>query len=290
MYEGASGQAINRQKTTLFFSPNTNQGVKQAIQTMLGAQIMTNCEKYLGLPMVGGKSKVGTFREIQVWVTKKVIGWKEKHISKVGREVLIKTVAQAIPTYSMSMFKLPKKICNDINSILAKYWWEQTQNEKKIHWINWGKLCKPKDKGGMGFRDIHAFNLAMLAKQAWRLIQGGHSPFVRVYKAHYFPNCSFMEVELGCNPSFVWRSLLEARGLIKAGTTWHVGDGQSIEVNDHRWLNHPPWFRPGADTNLKVVDLFDHRSRQWNKPILHTIFLQSTLDDILSIKLGEVHD
>ena len=60
--EGASRQAINRQKTTLFFSPNTNQGVKLTIQNMLGPQIMTNCERYLGLPMVGGKSKVSTFR------------------------------------------------------------------------------------------------------------------------------------------------------------------------------------------------------------------------------------
>ena len=83
---------------------------------------MTNCEKYVGLPMVRGKSKVGTFREIQERVTKKVMVWKEKHISKAGREVLIKTIAQAIPTYSMSMFKLPKKICDDINSVLAKYW------------------------------------------------------------------------------------------------------------------------------------------------------------------------
>ena len=151
-------------------------------------------------------------------------------------------------------------------------------------------MCKPKDKGGIGFRDIHAFNLAMLAKQAWRLIQGGHSLFVRVYKARYFPNCSFMEAKIGCNPSFVWRSLLEARELIKAGTAWHMADGQSIEVNDHRWLNHPPRFKPDADTNLKVDDLIDHQSRQWNRPLLHTTFLQSTVDDILSIKLGEEHD
>ena len=92
MHEGAF-QTINMQKTTLFFCSNTNHGVKQAIQNMLGAQIMTNCEKYLGLPMVGGKSKVGTFREIQEWVTKKVMRWKEKHISKAGREVSIKTIA-----------------------------------------------------------------------------------------------------------------------------------------------------------------------------------------------------
>ena len=139
----------------------------------------------------------------------------------------------------------------------------------------------------MGFRDIHAFNLAMLAKQAWRLIQGGPSLFARVYKARYFPNSSFMVADLGANPSFVWRSLLEARDLIRAGTTWIVGDGQSISVMDHRWLTHPPLFRPDANTNMKVVDLIDHRTRQGNSPLLHTTFLQSTTEDIQRIKIGE---
>ena len=166
MYERASSQAINRQKTILFFSPNTKQRVKFAIQHMLGAQIMTSYEKYLGLPMVGGKSKVSTFREVQEQVTKKVMGWKEKNISKASREVLIKMVTQSIPTYSVSMFKILKRICNDINSVLAKYWWAQTRDEKKVHWIKWSKLCTLKDRGGMEFRDIHAFNLAILAKQA----------------------------------------------------------------------------------------------------------------------------
>ena len=64
--------------------------------------------------------------------------------------------------------------------------------------------------------------------------------FFRVYKARYFPNYSFMEAELGYNPSFVWRSLLEARELIRAATVWKVGDGKSIKVDDHSWLSHPP--------------------------------------------------
>ena len=100
---------------------------------MFDAQVMTNCEKYLGLPMVGGKSKVNTFKDLQERIIKRVMGWKEKTISKAGREVLIKMVAQAIPTYSMSICKLPKKVFNDINLMLVKYWWGQTRNEKKIH-------------------------------------------------------------------------------------------------------------------------------------------------------------
>ncbi|XP_075655218.1 putative mitochondrial protein AtMg00310 [Castanea sativa] len=126
-------------------------------------------------------------------------------------------VALAIPTYSMSIFKIPRAVCAGLNSVLAKYWWGQSQNEQKIHWINWGKLCTPKDRGGVGFRDVHAFNLVMLAKQAWRLIHRTHSLFYRVYKARYFPVCSFLEAELGSNPSFMWRSLLSARELIREG-------------------------------------------------------------------------
>ena len=121
---------------------------------------------------------------------------------------------------------------------MAKYWWAQTKEEKKIHWINWKKLCSPKAKGGMGFRDIQAFNLALLAKQAWRLIHHTHSLFHQVYKARYFPTCLFMEAELGHNPSYVCRSLLAARDIIRAGSQWKVGDGRRIKVAVDKWLSH----------------------------------------------------
>ena len=85
---------------------------------------------------------------------------------------------------------------------------------KKIHWINWKKLCSLKTKGEMGFRDFHVFNLAMLAKQAWRLVHHTQSLFYKVYKARYFPNCSFLEADIGSNPSYVWRSFLMAREIL----------------------------------------------------------------------------
>ena len=83
---------------------------------------MEDCETYLDLPMVGGKSKVDTFKGLQEKITKKVMGgWKKKFISKAGREILIKTVAQAIPTYTMGIFKIPKVLRDMLNSTLTKY-------------------------------------------------------------------------------------------------------------------------------------------------------------------------
>ncbi|XP_075640643.1 uncharacterized protein LOC142612431 [Castanea sativa] len=288
-YEAASGQAVNRHKTSLFFSQNTRSETREEIRNMLGAHVTIDFDKYLGLPMVGGNSKVNTFKKLQEKITKRVLGWKDKNISKAGREVLIKNVAQAIPTYSMSLFKIPKTICDGINSALSKYWWGQTRNEKKIHWIKWSKLCGPKGKGGMGFRDIHAFNLAMLAKQAWRLLTETHSLFYRVYKARYFPSCTFMEAELGTNPSFVWRSLLQAREVITKGSIWEVGDGRSIGVSSHKWLPRPPQFLDGVNTCLKVRDLVSEETNKWNLSLLTATFTQSTVKDILRCKKGALN-
>ena len=126
----------------------------------------------------------------------------------------------------------------------------------------------------------------MLAKQAWRLIQGTPSLFFRVYKARYFPNCSFMEAELGNNPLFVWRSLLKTRNLIRAATVWEVGDRRSIKIDDHRWLPHPPQFRIDADKNLRVCDLFNPDTRQWHGQLLSHTFLPTIVAAITHINLG----
>ena len=104
------------------------------------------------------------FNRIKDQVGKKIAGWKGKLLSSARREILIKTVAQAIPTYTMSCFKLPESLCRELNAMMSSFWWGQKDKERKMAWVAWEKLCMPKEDGGMGFRDLRAFNLAFLAK------------------------------------------------------------------------------------------------------------------------------
>ena len=118
VYENSSGQQLNRSKTSLFFSPNTSESTKHEIKNRFEAQVIKQHEKYLGLPSLIGRSKKKSFREIK----EKLAGWKEKLLTKAGKEVLIKAVAQAIPTYAMSCFKIPNSLYDEMTSLIKNLW------------------------------------------------------------------------------------------------------------------------------------------------------------------------
>jgi hypothetical protein len=120
----------------------------------------------------------------------------------------------------MNCFLLPKSWCSDVDGLIAKYWWGQTKNERKIHSLKWDKLCRRKFEGGLGFKNLHLFNLALLAKQRWWLLQAPQSLYCRIFKAKYFPTCSFLDATLGPNPSYIWRSILVGRKVLVNRVIW----------------------------------------------------------------------
>ena len=97
-------------------------------------------------------------------------------------------------------------------------------------WVSWRKMCKSKSDGGMGFRNLQAFNLAMLAKQAWRIMKNPNSLIARIYKAKYFPFSDILSAKLGCSPSYTWRSIYNSLEVIRRGIRWRVGNGKMIHI------------------------------------------------------------
>ena len=144
-YEKALGQKVNRDKTSLFFSKCTPPNTKTNIMCVLGVQEIFHYEKYLGLPSLVGKGKKTSFNYIKERVWQKLQGGEGKLLSQARREVLIKAVIQAIPTYTMGCFKIPLGLlCQDIESLIKKIWWGQRGERRKIHWVRWEEMTKAK--------------------------------------------------------------------------------------------------------------------------------------------------
>ena len=139
----------------------------------------------------------------------------------------------------MNCFKLPKSLCRDIESMIRKFWWGYKGDTRKIHWLSWNNLCLPKCQGGLGFRDIENFNLALLGKQVWRFLHNTDSLCYKVFKAKYFPNGTIMDDDVKTKGSYAWQSILKARGVIRMGSTWRIGDGKKVMIRGDSWLPPP---------------------------------------------------
>ena len=224
-----------------------------------------------------GKSRVASFASIKGRIWDKINGWKEKFLSHAGKKVLLKAVLQAIPTYTISVFKLPKTLCQGINSLFSKFWWGHQNNNSKIAWLKWSKMGMAKQKEGLGYRDLELFNMALLAKQGWRIMQNEESLVAKVLKQKYFSKESFLSSRLGCNPSYVWRSICGAKQLVQAGMIWRVGDGSSIKIWGDKWIDSSysgmiqslVWV---LGENAMVSALIDDSTKWWNYEFIREVF------------------
>lgn len=189
-----------------FFSKSVPQGRRANIINELDIKEVLAQDKCLGLSTHIDKSNKKVL-SIKDRIGKRLSQWMDKLISWAGREVFIKAVAQAITTYAMSVFKLPKDIVNPFTFLSIGFGWGHDPTGRKIHWVSGMRLCLRKDAGGLGFRDLQSFNDVLLAKQLWRLVQDESTLVFKLVKSRYFSHWDILDANLGSRPSFSWRSI-----------------------------------------------------------------------------------
>ncbi|KAA3460257.1 reverse transcriptase [Gossypium australe] len=195
----------------------------------------------------------------------------------------------------MSCFLFPKVLCAKMESILARFWWQKGHGKRGIHWCQWRFLCRSKEEGGLGFRDMAQFSLSLLAKQGWQLLTLPDSLVARVLKAEYFPENSFLQSRLGNSGSYIWRIIWATNGVLEKGLVWKVGTSANILICHDNWI---PGYGSGRllsrFVNLhydKVAELISVNVREWNKDLIVNTFPEDVADLILRIPLAmEPHE
>lgn len=294
-YEALSGQSVNFQKSAIMFSSNVRQSERAVLSGILGVSNDLQQGKYLGLPSFVGRSKKRVFGFVKDKVRKRLQGWQSKSISRAGKSILIKNVAQSIPSYCMSCFLLPKSFCQELERMLNKYWWCTSSNDRRgISWLSWDAMSTSKSKGGMGFRNLYGFNIALLGKNCWNFIKKPQSLVARVFKARYYPNSHFLHASVSLGSSYVWSGIMTAKNSIFKGYKWVLGDGVDINAVKDPWIHGTTDFcvTQGIEygtNHIPVSSFFQSDSRSWEVERVKSFFTEADARLILAMRIPQTN-
>ncbi|XP_071926080.1 uncharacterized protein [Coffea arabica] len=236
LYGKATGQVVNFEKSAMFFTRNTPRMLRGEISEVLDNMREAQSGKYLGLPMTFGRAKNQVFGYLNSKISSKLQG-----------------------------------LCKASSAKIARFWWGGGESEKKVYRVRWSKLFEVKGKGEMGFRDLEASNMALLAKQIWRIVTNPNLLVSKVLKARYMKEIDWLEQQPPNNASWCWKSYVVAKGQCESmnrslepnlETSWeirkHTVWKKFWSLNVKMKLKHFRWscLQNGLDTNEAIYKRF----------------------------------
>lgn len=106
-------------------------------------------------------------------------------LSLAGRSVLVQASSSTIPNYVMQCALLQSKILDGIDRVNGNFLWGTSEQAKKVHWVGWDKITRPKAEGGLGLQSAKGRNIALLSKLNWRFHTESESLWAKVLKNKY---------------------------------------------------------------------------------------------------------
>ncbi|KAL9689236.1 hypothetical protein QQ045_033670 [Rhodiola kirilowii] len=159
----ASGLSINSGKSQIF-AGGMGEAKRRWLEVTLNTRLQSLPVKYLGIPLNAKRLTNADCVELLDKMTHRLNSWHGRLLSRAGRAVLINSVLQAMVLYWARVFILPKQVINAVNAICSNFLWKGGSSKKGGHLVAWDKVCRPKDEGGLGIKNLKTFNDALVLR------------------------------------------------------------------------------------------------------------------------------
>ncbi|KAL2237640.1 UNVERIFIED_CONTAM: hypothetical protein Sindi_0955700 [Sesamum indicum] len=228
-----SGLRLNVQKSHLIISRSA-QGLREEMLEVLGFQEGVLPMRYLGLPLFSSRLTVADCNPLLLKIDKHIAGWEGMALSYAGRVQIIKSVLLSLSLYWSSAFILPKKVTNEIEKRLRTFLWKGTTNSGYAK-VAWKDLCRPKDEGGIGFKDIAILNRTLMTKKLCDIIRCDRtSIWVEwLYQGRLRDTSIWTIRENG--GSWGWWKILRLRAFLRPMVDYQIGDGRTFYLWQDPW-------------------------------------------------------
>ena len=188
---------------------------------------------YLGMPIGVNPRRKVVWEPIIRKFEAKLNKWNQRNVSMAGRITLISSVLTALPLFYMSFFRAPSVVINRLTTIQRHFLWGGGVEGKKITWVAWDQVCAPRDKGGLGIKNIKAFNRALLIMWKWLMFQQPDQLWSRILTSKYKGWRGLEEGLPKQTHSFWWsdlRSIIHhsSMGDVLKQFLWKLGSGDQI--------------------------------------------------------------
>lgn len=288
-----SGLVVNPQKSTVWFSEKCDTEARQTIMAEFEAREAQEQEKYLGILVTqqgGGRDL--SHNQLVEKVQEKLPGWKANLLSHAGRLTMVKAVLMSLPVYYMSIARLPTRTVKTVTATIRKFLWGKLDKTRYISLIGWDKVCRKKDEGGLGVRDIKLFNDALLLKLVWQLASGQDKLWVKFFQAKYYPRKGLWANASTGGCSLLGRELQKLKKFFQDDLLWHVGDGTNIGALNQPWYDGwtPIVIGSNAQRDCRVADLILEEEGEWDEDKISTLMGGTALARIKETAQKPVHN
>ena len=231
-----SGLHINVMKSSIFASGvNLSPLLDAAIE--MGISVVTLPIRYLGMPLTTKTLTSSDYEPLIDKIRRRMLCWSTRALSYAGRLQLIKTVISSMVNFWSSVYILPARCLDTIESMCSNFLWSGTPNQCHKAKVSWEEICYPKEEGGLGIRKLRDSGKVFALKLIWRMFTQSTSLWVCWTKHYLLKYSSFWDVQDDTKGSWIWRKLLKLRPLAYSFFRCEVRDGATTHLWFDNWLD-----------------------------------------------------